>query len=83
MRHLLFAAVCAIGVLTEATSAATAGSYDYPYCLQGRIYGYPGTCYFTSYEQCLASASGVNAYCGINPFFAYAQQSQGGRRRLR
>jgi hypothetical protein len=64
MRHLLFAAVCAAGVLTGSTLTATAESYDYPYCLQGRIWGYPGLCYFTSYEQCLASASGTDAYSG-------------------
>jgi hypothetical protein len=81
MRHLLFAAMCAVGVLTGSTSAATAGNYDYPYCLQGRIWGYPGLCHFTSYEQCLASASGVDAYCGINPLFTFAQQWQGGRHR--
>jgi hypothetical protein len=81
MRHLLVAALF-VGVLTGFTSPATAGNYEYPYCLQGRIWGYPGLCYFTSYEQCLASASGVDAYCGINPLFAFAQQRQGGGRRL-
>jgi len=82
MRHLLFAAVCAVGALTGSTLSASAGGNDYPYCLQGRIWGYPGLCYFTSYQQCLASASGVDAYCGINPSSTFAQQWQGERRRL-
>jgi hypothetical protein len=81
MRHLLLAALSAASVLTGSTLAAAVEGYDYPYCLQGRIWGYPGLCYFTSYQQCLASASGVDAYCGINPRFAFAQQWQGGRRR--
>jgi hypothetical protein len=42
------------------------------YCLQGRIWGYPGNCEFSNYQQCLASASGTDAYCGINPMRAYA-----------
>ena len=41
------------------------------YCLQGRIWGYPGNCQFATYEQCMATASGTDAYCGINPFYAF------------
>ena len=44
------------------------------YCLQGRIWGYPGNCQFSSYQQCLASASGTNAGCGLNPTYAFAPQ---------
>jgi hypothetical protein len=46
------------------------------YCLQGRIWGYPGNCQFATYEQCQASASGTNAYCGLNPLYAFAQQGR-------
>jgi hypothetical protein len=45
--------------------------YDYPYCLQGEDYGVPGLCHFTSYQQCIATASGQTAYCGRNPRSAY------------
>jgi hypothetical protein len=41
------------------------------YCLQGRIWGYPGNCQFASYEQCKVTASGTDAYCGINPVWAF------------
>ena len=27
------------------------------YCLQGRIWGYPGNCQFSNYAQCAATAS--------------------------
>ena len=37
------------------------------YCLQGRDYGYPGNCQYSSYAQCMATASGTFSYCGINP----------------
>jgi hypothetical protein len=47
------------------------------YCLQGRIWGYPGNCQFSSYAQCMATASGTNAYCGINPYYAFALQRRG------
>jgi len=45
------------------------------YCLQGRTWGYPGNCQFATYEQCMATASGTDAYCGINPQWAFAQQA--------
>jgi hypothetical protein len=44
------------------------------YCLQGRQWGYPGNCQFSSYAQCMATASGTDAYCGINPQYAFARQ---------
>jgi hypothetical protein len=47
------------------------------YCLQGRIWGYPGNCQFSSYAQCMATASGTDAYCGINPQYAFARQRRG------
>ena len=47
------------------------------YCLQGRIWGYPGNCQFSSYAQCMATASGQDAYCGINPQYYFARQRRG------
>jgi hypothetical protein len=44
------------------------------YCLQGRIWGYPGNCQFSSYAQCMATASGTGAGCGINPQYLFARQ---------
>jgi Protein of unknown function (DUF3551) len=49
------------------------------YCLQGRQWGYPGNCQFSSYAQCMATASGTDAYCGINPLYAFARQQSGSR----
>ncbi len=65
--------------------AQTYGFSPYPpgpdsYCLQGRIWGYPGNCQFTSYAQCMATASGTDAYCGINPQYAFALQRRGNYR---
>ena len=59
-------AMLAILALSAATVGSVAGSspaaaYDYPYCLQGRGIGIPGECSYTSYGQCMASASGRGA----------------------
>lgn len=69
-RHLVFAGAIAVTLLAPSASFAQ----DYPYCLQGRDYGYPGNCQFMSYQQCEATASGTFSYCGINPRFAYRRQ---------
>jgi len=45
MRCPLFAAVSAVAVLTAAASVPAAAQ-DYPYCLQGRDWGYPGLCHY-------------------------------------
>lgn len=81
MRNAMFA----ILALSAATVASLAGSspaaaYDYPYCLQGRGIGIPGECAYSSYSQCMASASGRALSCNINPRVAFGQQPQ---RRMR
>jgi hypothetical protein len=72
MRRIIAAAAFAV----SAFAAAPASAHDYPYCLQGREYGYPGLCQFTSYQQCQLTASGTFSYCGVNPRFAFGMQPQ-------
>src|SRR5262249_43536282 len=86
MSRLLVAALMAASVFALAAPASPAsarqyrqgyvspsGPYD-QYCLQGRIWGYPGNCQFATYDQCVASASGTDAYCGINPaYYGFAR----------
>jgi hypothetical protein len=69
------------GLALAALVPDTASAQDYPYCLQGRRWGYPGNCQFQTYEQCRATASGTIDGCGINPRFAFEQQRRGHGRR--
>jgi hypothetical protein len=69
----------------RAQTIGSYGSWAYEsapnsYCLQGRIWGYPGNCQFSSYAQCMATASGTQAGCGINPHYAFALQRRGNYR---
>ncbi len=75
MRNTILAlmALTAAGAATLAWSGPAAAR-DYPYCVRGGGFGYPGDCSYTSYAQCEASASGRLAYCDVNPRFAFAQQ---------
>ena len=79
MRYLSLAILAAGSIFAIAGSAtpASAGAQD-AYCLQGRSYGYPGNCQFSSYEQCLATASGTDSGCGINPMRAYGPPQRRG-----
>ncbi|MGY3357056.1 hypothetical protein ACVWZK_003719 [Bradyrhizobium sp. GM0.4] len=79
MKHRLLLAAASLALVTGLGSpTAAVGSQD-RYCLQGRVWGYPGNCQFASYAQCMATASGTHAYCGVNPRYAYARRYRGYR----
>ena len=59
-----------MGVPTEAAPATIQDRY----CLQGPEWGYPGNCQFSTYDQCMATASGTTAYCGENPQYLFADR---------
>jgi hypothetical protein len=56
MRRFLLTALSAASVLANIGPAAATQDR---YCLQGRTWGYPGNCQFSSYDQCMASALGT------------------------
>jgi hypothetical protein len=75
MRSYLLAVTAAIALLLSTFGTISpASAQDYPWCLQGEDWGYPGNCQFSFYWQCAATASGTYSYCGINPRFAFAPQ---------
>jgi hypothetical protein len=78
MRRLAATVLLALSATVLSSAPSTAQIQD-RYCLQGRSWGYPGNCQFSTYRQCMATASGTDAYCGINPMRAFARQ-QGGYR---
>jgi hypothetical protein len=74
MRNLIGAFLMATSVLTISAAASPASAREYRYCLQGREWGYPGNCQFSTYRQCMATASGTYSYCGINPRVAFRER---------
>ena len=81
-RHVSLAVLATISTLTAVglISAAAGEAIQDRYCLQGCQWGHPGNCQFFSYAQCIATASGTDAYCGINPQYAFARQQRGAYR---
>jgi hypothetical protein len=77
--HTSLALMATVSILTAVGSVYPAAAQD-RYCLQGRQWGYPGNCQFSSYAQCMATASGTDSYCGVNPARAYARQPREGYR---
>ncbi|UPK29904.1 DUF3551 domain-containing protein [Bradyrhizobium sp. 195] len=78
MKHRLLIVAVALSFVASFGSSTSAVAQD-RYCLQGRTWGYPGNCQFASYAQCMATASGTYASCGINPRYAYARRHRGYR----
>ena len=56
-RHVSLAVLATISALTAvgSISAAATEAIQDRYCLQGRQWGYPGNCQFSSYPQCMAT----------------------------
>ncbi len=74
MRKALLAALALAGVAVF--GAGSAEARDYRFCLVEGWQAGPGTCYYDTYAQCMASASGRRAYCQVNPVFAFAEQGR-------
>ena len=75
MRRLALTSLSAL--LLFATIGSLSPAVAARYCLQGSGWGYPGNCQFSSFRQCMATASGTNAGCGLNPRYASAHQRRG------
>ena len=77
MRRTILTLASFATLIAASLSAAPAQAGNDRYCLQGRSWGYPGNCQFSSYAQCMATASGTASYCGINPQYLFARQPDG------
>jgi hypothetical protein len=74
MRNALLAVLALTGAAVFGAGSAEAAPYRY--CVVEGFEAGPGTCYYNTYAQCMASASGRRAYCQLNPFYAFAEQNQ-------
>ena len=82
MRNAILAALALSGVAFLCVGSAEARTYRYCMVEGGWRSSGPGTCYYDTYAQCMASASGIRAYCQVNPFYAFAEKPQRRPRRV-
>ena len=71
MRSQMFSLVFVSFAFMGATELATAQSpYSYPWCSrQGSYDSVTTSCYFTSYQQCMRTLSGLGGYCFERPYY--------------
>jgi len=55
--------------LGEIPTASAQSPTSYPWCARYYKEGAPTSCYFTSYQQCMASVSGVGGVCFESPYY--------------
>ena len=84
MRIAAFAILTMMTVWMAAPARAQTHDPDWPICMQvfGREVDY-FECTFTSLPQCKATASGRNAMCVVNPYFAPRGPARNDRRQRR
>jgi hypothetical protein len=82
MRSVFLALLAAAGLATAGIAPAGAVGTRYPVCIQGNDYPGLSGCYFTSFPQCQATASGRFLTCIANPYYAGGgdPRGYGGRR---
>ena len=54
-------------VIANDRTPSSSAAGEHRSCVQGTEWGYPGNRQFSTYRQCMVSASGTDTYCGINP----------------
>jgi hypothetical protein len=87
MRSQILSLVLASAALMGAADLASAQSpYSYPWCSRQIVKdGSTTSCYFTSYQQCMTTISGIGGWCYQSPYYhasptAYGQAAVKPRR---
>ena len=74
-------AILAAVLLGDIHAASAQSPYSYPWCLiRGRSGGM--SCYYTSWEQCRATLSGIGGNCIQSPYYRAAPPSPQARRHI-
>jgi hypothetical protein len=71
MRLPILSIFLIVGALLGEIQAPSAQSpTNYPWCARGvKMDGGSTSCYFTSYQQCMTTQSGIGGYCFQSPYY--------------
>jgi hypothetical protein len=78
-RNAVLGILVAFGVMMAATSASRAQYYPWCLILSDKVGAW--TCYFSTREQCMASAGGNLGFCAENPAYPGPQPAPSRRHR--
>jgi Protein of unknown function (DUF3551) len=59
----------AAALLGEIPAASAQSATSYPWCAKYYKEGSPTSCYYTSYQQCKTTLSGIGGYCFESPYY--------------
>ena len=59
----------AAALLGEVPAASAQSAASYPWCAKYFKEGSPTSCYYTSYQQCKTTLSGIGGYCFESPYY--------------
>jgi hypothetical protein len=71
MRRILGPFVLLLAIVGGVPTSVAQSAYDYPWCA---IYGGRSSlgaqsCYYATYQQCMATMSGIGGYCIRSPYY--------------
>ncbi len=69
MRAKLLLALVSLAVLAQTQSGAAQSAYDYPWCAISYARSGAQACYYASYQQCMATLSGIGGSCIRSPYY--------------
>ncbi len=69
MRFTMIPALAVAAVLATGPAAQAQSPYGYPWCAIYTNKSGAQACYYMSYEQCMATMSGIGGYCILSPYY--------------
>ena len=79
-RNAVLGILVALGAMAATTSASRAQYYPWCLILQDKVGAW--TCYFSTRQQCMASAGGNLGFCAQNPAYQGPQSGPSRRHRV-
>ncbi len=69
MRAAALILVLSAGALVQAVPAQAQSAYSYPWCALRADRSGAQSCYYRTYEQCMATISGIGGSCIRSPYY--------------
>jgi hypothetical protein len=77
---LLIIGVVAAALAGGVSPGQAQSAYDYPWCAVYTNRSGAQACYYSSYEQCMATMWGIGGYCRPSPYYRGRHPEQRARR---